>query len=215
MSNYKIEFKNLTKIFGRRLVFANVNKILASPNIYGIAGSNGSGKSTISKIIAGVISPTKGKVLHSIDGQNIPSEELHKHIGFVSPYLVLYDEFTAEENLIHFARIRGIEYEKEYLDYLFNQFSLYNRKKDIVKAYSSGMKQRLKFIFALQHKPSLILLDEPTSNLDNQGKDIVYRTIEEQGKEKLVIIASNEDADLNFCKEIINIEEFKNINDAK
>ncbi len=211
MIEYKIEFRNLSKVFGRRLVFINLNKEFVSPDIYGIAGSNGSGKSTISKIIAGVISPTKGKVVHSINGEGIPSEELHKHIGFVSPYLVLYDEFSAQENLFHFARIRGIEFDKDYIDYLFNLFELYNRRKDYVKAYSSGMKQRLKFIFALQHKPSLILLDEPTSNLDAKGKDIVYRTIEERGKENLIIIASNEESDLKLCREIINVENFKNI----
>jgi len=215
MSNYKIEFKNLTKIFGRRLVFAGINKTFVSPNIYGIAGSNGSGKSTISKLIAGVVSPTKGKIVHSINNKTILSEELHKYVGFVSPYLVLYDEFSAEENLIHFARIRGITFEEDYISFLFNRFGLYHRRKDPVKAYSSGMKQRLKFIFALQHKPSLILLDEPTSNLDNKGKDIVYRTIEEQGRKNLVIIASNEDADLNLCKETINVEDYKNIKKEK
>lgn len=75
------------------------------------------------------------------------------------------------------------------------------------------MKQRIKFIFALLHNPEILFLDEPTSNLDNIGKDKVYEIIESEGKEKLVIVASNEDSDLELCSEIIDIESFKRIKD--
>ena len=102
------------------------------------------------------------------------SGNLHNHIGFVSPYLFLYDEFTAEENLLHFSNIRGISFNKERSDFLLNELNLIDRKNDLVRGYSSGMKQRLKFIFALLHQPALIILDEPTSNLDNTGKEKVY-----------------------------------------
>jgi len=136
-------------------------------------------------------------------------EKLHDYIGFVAPYLFLYDEFTAEENLFHFSNIRGIKYDKERADFLFRKLNLFDRKDDIVRGYSSGMKQRLKFIFALLHNPRCIILDEPTSNLDNDGKDRVYELIREEAKSNLVIIASNEEADLKLCKEIINIENYK------
>ena len=86
----------------------------------------------------------------------INSEKLHNHIGFVSPYLVLYDEFSALENLNHFSKIRGVDFNKEKIDYLLNKFLLFNRKDDFVKTYSSGMKQRMKFIFALMHSPQFI-----------------------------------------------------------
>ena len=209
MTDYSVKLNNLTKTFGRRLVFRNVNHEFVSCNIYGLAGSNGSGKSTLSRIIAGVVSSTKGKVVHSFKGIEIPPEKLHEQIGFVSPYLVLYDEFSAEENLIHFARIRGIPFDKDYNYSLLQTFGLYERKRDLLKGYSSGMLQRMKFVFALQHRPKLLLLDEPTSNLDNQGKETVYKVIRDYGKENLVIIASNEDNDLALCNEILNIEDFK------
>jgi len=210
MSDYSVKLKKLTKKFGRRLVFRDVNYNFFAGNIYGLAGSNGSGKSTLSKIIAGVISPTKGEITHKMNGKKILPEKLHEFIGFVSPYLVLYGEFTAEENLRHIARIRGISYDFEYVRSLFDKFELYERRKDLLKGYSSGMLQRMKFIFALQHRPALLLLDEPTSNLDNKGKDTVYEVIENYGKENLVIIASNEDNDLSLCKELLHIEDFKN-----
>lgn len=209
MIDYTLTLDNLVKYFGRRLVFSGMNASFDSGGIYGISGPNGSGKSTLVKIIANLISPTRGKVEHKSGNKIVESERLHDYIGFVSPYLFLYDEFTAEENLIHISNIRGKKFNKERSDYLFTQFNLFDRRNDLVRGYSSGMKQRLKFIFALLHEPRLIILDEPTSNLDNEGKDKVYRTVENENKKNLVIIASNEDSDLQLCKQVLNLENFK------
>lgn len=209
MSNYKLNFNNVTKTFGRRLIFKNINHDFTSGNIYGFSGRNGAGKSTLIKIAAGILSPTKGKIEHYFDNLEIISEKLHQYLGFVSPYLVLYDEFTAEENLYHFSKIRGIKFNKERAKYLLNEFDLYKRRNDYLKGYSSGMKQRMKFIFALLHSPKVLFLDEPTSNLDNIGKDRVYKFITDEGKENLIIVASNEDSDLALCSDILDIEQFK------
>ena len=209
MINYTLTLGNLVKNFGRRVVFEGMNYSFENGNVYGISGPNGSGKSTLVKIIANIISPTRGKVIHRLDNVNIELEKLHNHIGFVSPYLFMYDEFTAEENMIYIMNIRGKKFNKEYSDYLFNQFSLFGRKNDIVRGYSSGMKQRLKYIFALIHEPELLILDEPTSNLDNSGKDKVYEIVLNEGKKNLVLIASNDDPDLKLCKKVLFIEDFK------
>lgn len=212
MVNYTLSFKNVTKTFGRRLIFKDINYEFKNGNIYGFAGKNGSGKSTLIKIAAGVISPTKGKILHYSEQQEIIPEKLHNYIGFVSPYLVLYDEFTAEENLLHFSEIRGIKYNKEKAEYLLSEFELFKRRNDYLKGYSSGMKQRMKFIFALMHEPSVLFLDEPTSNLDDIGKNKVYEIIKSEGRNKLVIVASNEKNDLALCSEVLDIEKFKDNN---
>ncbi len=209
MIDYSVELQNLNKYFGRRLIFENLNFTLSSGNVVGISGPNGSGKSTLVKIIADLISPTKGKVVHKNSGVVIIPENLHDHLGFVSPYLFLYDEFTANENLVHSASIRGIKFNKEKADFLLSELNLFDRRDDLVRGFSSGMKQRLKFIFALLHEPELIILDEPTSNLDNAGKDKVYQMISTEGKEKLVVVASNEDSDLALCSEVIEVEKFK------
>ena len=178
--------------------------------ILGISGANGSGKSTLVKILAGVDSPTSGRVIHIYNGKEILPDKLHNHIGFVSPYLVLYEEFSTWENLNHFASIRGVKFNNEKIEYLLNQFLLFDRRNDFVKTYSSGMKQRLKFVFALMHSPQLIILDEPTSNLDSEGKESVYKIIEEESKNSIVIIASNEKSDLALCPVEIKLEEYKN-----
>lgn len=212
MNDFSVKAEALGKIFGRRLIFSDLNFEFTGKGIYGISGPNGSGKSTLVKIIAGLISPSKGKVKHIIDGKEIQSEKLHNYIGFVSPYLVLYEEFTALENLNLFSQIRSVPLNSELTEYLLKVFLLYDRKDDLVKTYSSGMKQRMKFIFALIHSPNLLILDEPTSNLDDEGKDSVYRIITEQGSDRIVLIASNEKSDLKLCSEKILLQNYKMAN---
>jgi heme exporter protein A len=210
MGNYSLQVINLNKTYGRRLIFKDLNFKIEDYGILGISGANGTGKSTLIRILAGVDSPTSGKVIHTNNFKEVLPDKLHNHIGFVSPYLILYEEFSALENLNHIARIRGVKFDNEKIEYLLNQFLLYDRRNDIVKTYSSGMKQRLKFIFALMHSPQLIILDEPTSNLDSEGKESVYKIIEEESKSGIVIIASNEKSDLALCSKEIKLEEYKN-----
>jgi len=209
MTDFSLQAHSLQKSFGRRLVFNGITFNLNAAGVFGISGPNGSGKSTLIKILAGINSPTKGQVIHSYNGKEIASEKLHNYIGFVSPYLVLYDEFSAWENLNYFASIRNISFDKPKVENLLDQFLLLNRKDDLVKAYSSGMKQRLKFIFALMHSPKFIFLDEPTSNLDDEGKQTVYNLIKNESIKSNVIIASNEKNDLNQCSEIMQLEDYK------
>ena len=211
MNDFIVKAESLSKTFGRRLIFSDLSFRFDRTGIFGISGPNGSGKSTLVKIIAGLLSPTKGKVEHIYQEKEIPAEKLHNYIGFVSPYLVLYEEFTARENLELFAKIRNVPFDPERIEYLLKVFLLLERKDDLVKTYSSGMKQRMKFIFAMMHSPQLLILDEPTSNLDDEGKESVYKIIREQGNNRIIIIASNERTDLELCSEKIVIQNYKNI----
>jgi len=214
MSNYFVEAVSLNKVFGRRLIFNNINFKFENNGIFGISGPNGSGKSTLIKIIAGITSPSSGKIIHNSKGKMVIPEQLHNYIGFVSPYLVLYDEFSAWENLNYFAEIRDVPFDSDKVNSLLDMFLLLNRKDDFVKTYSSGMKQRLKFIFALMHSPQLLLLDEPTSNLDTEGKEKVYSLLRKEADSSIIIIASNEESDLDICSSLIQLEQFKNVNNS-
>jgi heme exporter protein A len=210
MTNYSVEAVELNKSFGRRLIFNDLQFKFDKSGVYGISGSNGSGKSTLVKIIAGILGASKGKIVHKLNDKDIVEEHLHDHIGFVSPYLVLYEEFSTYENLKIFAEIRGVKFNQERVDYLLNKFLLFKRKDDLLKTYSSGMKQRVKFIFALMHSPQLLILDEPTSNLDDEGKNSVYELVKEEGQKNIVLIASNEKHDLELCNDIVYLEKYKN-----
>jgi len=209
MNEIKIELKNIGKKFGRRIIFENVDFTFASGKACGIAGENGSGKSTLLKIIANVLSPAKGSVGYTKNGKIYKSEKIHNNLGFVAPYLVLYSEFTPLENLFHISKIRGISYDKQRAEELLTLFNLYKRRNDYLRGFSSGMLQRMKFVFALYHNPDFLLLDEPTSNLDDEGKETVYKTIGELAREKLVIVASNEKNDLALCDKILEIKNYK------
>lgn len=209
MRSYSVETIKLTKSFGRRLIFKEIDFVWERNGIFGISGPNGSGKSTLVKIIAGLISPTQGKIIHKNSEIEIIPEKLHDHIGFVSPYLVLYEEFSAWENLEIFAKIRGITLSEDRVTKYLEDFLIYDRRDDLVKTYSSGMKQRLKFVFALMHFPEVLIFDEPTSNLDEEGKKVVYEIIRDEGKDRIVIIASNEKTDLELCSNILLLENYK------
>ena len=210
MINYTLEALQLNKSFGRRLIFNDLNFKFEKQGVYGISGPNGSGKSTLVKIIAGIIGASKGKIIHTYNDKILNEDNLHNHLGFVSPYLVLYEEFSTLENLKLFADIRGVDFNNQRVEYLLNKFLLLKRKDDLLKTYSSGMKQRVKFIFALMHSPQLLIFDEPTSNLDEEGKSSVYEIVKEESKNNIVIIASNEKNDLELCDEIVYLEKYKN-----
>ncbi len=206
----KLEVQNIKKIFNGRKVFSDINFQLENKSALAITGRNGSGKSTLVKILAGVLSPTNGQVDFYLNDKAIDLENRYKHFGFVAPYLQLYDEFTAIENLELFSRIRNIGVEKGYIDLLLNRVNLYERKDSYVREYSSGMKQRLKYAFALLHKPPLLILDEPRSNLDAEGISVVYQIIQEQKQSGCVVVATNDSEDIQFCNQEIDLNQFRN-----
>ena len=128
----------------------------------------------------------------------IERENVYKHIGFVGPYLELYEELSARENMQFFAQLRQTPQAETRITELMERVNLAGREDDAVKTYSSGMRQRLKYVFALLNDPRILLLDEPTSNLDAAGSSIVYEIMGEQKKDKILILATNDKADLQF-----------------
>ncbi len=209
MNGVKIELKNIGKKFGRRRIFEGVNFVFENGAPKGIAGHNGAGKSTLIKIIANVISPTDGEVLYFQGENEIVKEKIFERVGFVAPYLVFYGEFSPLENLRFISQIRGAAFDENRAEELLARFNIYKRRNDYLKGFSSGMLQRMKFVFALYHNPDFVLLDEPTSNLDDEGKRAVYETAEELAETKAVIIASNEKNDLALCRDVLELEKYK------
>jgi heme exporter protein A len=204
---------DLTKYYSHRLIFGNLTLTLNENSSVGIVGKNGSGKSTLIKVIAGIITPSKGEAALKIEDKLIPKDTFFNHIGLMSPYLSLYDELTGYENLEFFLNIKcpgkDLKEKEEKINFLLESVGLFKRKKDLYKNYSSGMKQRLKLAFALLNDPLLLLLDEPCANLDKEGIEVVYRFAEEQRKKGMLMVATNEESDLQLCDTLINIEDYK------
>ncbi len=197
----------IEKRYNRRKIFSNINFCLREKESLAITGRNGSGKSTLLKIIAGVLSPTRGEISLTLEDKNITASEWFTLVGFVAPYLQLYDEFTALENLRLLRRIRGIRTPDEAMTALLRRVNLFDRRNDFVRTYSSGMKQRLKYAFALLHEPPVLLLDEPASNLDDEGVATVREIIGQQKQKGILIIATNEKHDTELCQQTIDLNK--------
>jgi heme exporter protein A len=203
LQKISLEISNLRKEFDRRPVFKNLNFSLTNTDSMAVTGRNGSGKSTLVKVLANIYTQTSGSISFSIDGKVVERENYYRYVGFVSPYLNLYDEFTGEENLKLVTKIRGFKSHR--FDEVFKRVGLYERRHDLVKIYSSGMKQRLKLAFAVIHRPLVLLLDEPTSNLDSEGIGVVEGIAEEYKTERILIIATNDELERNLCQKEINL----------
>jgi heme exporter protein A len=208
----KLTFKseNIAKLYNRRVILENVSFSLTEGTAFAITGKNGSGKSTLVKILCGVLSPTRGSVEFSVDGKMIPYPDYYPHIGLVSPYLNMYEEFTADENLAFIAKVRNLDARwQERGEMLLKEFSIYDHRKKEVRYYSSGMKQRLKYCAALLHQPELLVLDEPSSNLDQYGIEAVRKFMEIQKKNGILMFATNDAEDLELADRVYSIEPGK------
>jgi len=201
MTPFLVRADNVSKTFNRRVIFQGLSFELARGASLAITGRNGSGKSTLVKIIAGVLSPTSGSVSLLQDGKALEEARRREHLGLVSPYLQLYDEFTALENIEILSRIRGLgEPDGDRVRALLTLFGLWDRRKDWLRVYSSGMKQRLKYVFALVHRPTVLILDEPSANLDSDGVSAVRHIIQEQVERGILIVATNDAGESKWCQ---------------
>jgi len=195
----------LKKVFNRRTIFQNVSFSLEGKQTLLVTGRNGSGKSTLVKILCGLLSPTAGEV--AISGSSLDGAERLAQIGMVAPYLQMYDEFSAEENIRFGLTMRGLRPDEAAIEGLLARVGLLSRKKDPVRAYSSGMKQRVKYAFALIHRPPILVLDEPMANLDTEGMRTVRGIMEEHRSAGLLIVATNDLTDVDRFDLQVNFDE--------
>ena len=178
----KLQIKNIGKDFAEKQIFDSINFNLKSGESAAIVGPNGSGKTTLVKIICGLIRASRGEVIYSIEDKQVPQHKIYHYVSLVGPYLEVYEELTAMENLMFFARIQRVSDAQNKIISLLAKVNLAGREDDEVRTYSSGMRQRLKYAFALLTDPQILILDEPTSNLDSEGIDRVYTIMSEQKK---------------------------------
>jgi heme exporter protein A len=202
---YSLKADNLGKQFGSRKVFAGLSLDLHAGQSLAITGRNGTGKSTLLMLLLGLYHPSRGTVSYSCDGTILTDSEIRFRTSLVSPYLNLYDQLTGEENLVFLATLAGVNLTGKRLDELLATVGLEGRGVDRVGTYSSGMKQRLKYAAALLKDPAYLFLDEPTSNLDADGKQAVQRIIAERRPHSVVVIATNEEEEYSLADGIIRL----------
>ncbi len=197
----RLVIDRVSKSFQSRNVLNSISAEVRDGQVLGVVGPNGSGKSTLLKIVASLIRPSHGRVEFEIDGKTVTGADIKPYIGMVSPELFLYDELTAFENARFLALMGGVRLSED--RNLFADFGLGGREHDLVRSFSSGMKQRLKLLIAMQRSPTIILLDEPTSNLDDSGKTLVRKLID--SREGIKVVASNDRTEVQDAAVIIDL----------
>ncbi len=204
----KIECSDLSKKFIYEWVFKGLTYSFENGQSYAITGPNGSGKSTLAQTITGYFTPSSGIINYHKDNQKIPVEEVFKQLTFASPYMELIEEFTLDEMLkFHFKFKKPLE--DLSINNLKELMQLDDVSKKQVKNFSSGMKQRLKLGLAFFSKSTLLVLDEPTTHLDNSGVEWYLTQIEKFCKDRLVIVCSNLEREYHFCDHTINLSDWK------
>ena len=204
----EISFHNVSKRYRYEWIFRDVNFTFEKGKKYAILGPNGSGKSTLLKVLSGHLTPSKGNVDFSAGEKKIAIDEVYLHTSYAAPYIELIEEFTLLEALDFHKKFKPFLNQLEN-SHLIDILGFQKSKNKLIRYFSSGMKQRLKLVLAICSNSPILLLDEPTTNLDLQGMNWYRDLIQTYGQNRLVVIASNIEADYDFCDATLNILDYK------
>jgi ABC-type multidrug transport system ATPase subunit len=205
----EVRLDNAGKKFNNEWIFRNINYLFESGSAYALLGRNGSGKSTLLQVIAGNLLPSAGTVKYSQNGRNISEHHIFRHLALVAPYQELIEEFTLNEMLTFHFRFKDLS-DGFTIQRITDILNLGNVRRKPIRQFSSGMKQRVKLACALFSDTPLLLLDEPTTNLDKAGTEWYLNMVSDHSKGRTVIICSNlYQVESGFCKATISIEDYK------
>ncbi len=185
-----ITIKNITKSFPSVVALNDVSLEIKGKSFYGLLGPNGAGKTTLMNLLIGYLQPDKGELFIGGQRQTKDNLELRKNIGFVPQTLALYDDVSAQANLEIFGSFFDIESKllKNRIAEQLNAVGLFERRKDLVKTYSGGMKRRLNIAASMLHNPEYLLCDEPTVGVDPQSRNAIFDLLQKLNSEGKTII---------------------------
>jgi len=203
----RINLTKLGKRYNYEWIFRNLSYTLESGNAYAILGHNGSGKSTLLTVISGYNLPSEGEITYQTKDKAIMPEIAYQHISITAPYLELVEEFTLTEIIDFHTRFKPLRNRLSNQE-LIDRMGLQKARHKFVKDFSSGMKQRLKLGLAIYADSQLLLLDEPTTNLDQDGINWYLEHIEQNKTDRLIIVGSNIRHEYSFCNQTLLITDF-------
>jgi len=205
----KIDLKDAGRRFNKEWIFRNFTYSFHSAGKYAVLGPNGSGKSTLLSVILGSLAPSEGTILYTGE-QEIPVEKIYKQISFAAPYLDLVEEFTLQETIDFHFKFKNFHPDIDAVQ-LMDLLGLGGAQDKALKYFSSGMKQRTKLALACCTDTPILLLDEPTSNLDRQGMAWYHELISRFSTDRLVFVGSNQEEEYSFCEHQIQIMDYKQL----
>ncbi|HOX28205.1 MAG TPA: ABC transporter ATP-binding protein [bacterium] len=200
-----IKVESVTKRFGPNQVLDGITFDASAGESYCLWGPNGSGKSTLLKIIAGLLRPSKGKISYCASGKTGAPLTFRNNIGMSAPDIMMYEDLSLAENLDFLAKARALPRDARFEDELMDKFSLSGVKGRQLGACSSGMKRKFHLVCALAHKPSALLLDEPTSYMDDAGRAGAEEIVSSLKKDVILIVATNDHAEKAWCEAAIEL----------
>ena len=203
--SFLLRMQNISKSYPGVTALDNVSIDLQSGEVHCLIGENGAGKSTLIKILSGFLHPTTGKVCIVEDGKTFGPRHFFHTIGMCTPEMRLYEELTGWENLIFFAQLRGAKDAPDRLRGALGLAGLEKARNSRVKVYSSGMKQRLKLLLAVFHAPPILYLDEPGSNLDENGMKFVSEIIDSQRGRGMSVVATNDPGEYGYGNKKVSL----------
>lgn len=197
-----IIMKDISKVIKKNIILRNINLNMIGGKIYGLIGTNGSGKTMLMRLLAGLIRPSEGEII--VNGHRVEyGKKLYFDMGVIIEKPEFFNDLTGMENLEMLAKLKGKIGKDEMIDAMNRvQLDPHNEKK--VKEYSLGMRQRLGIAQAIMEDPEVLILDEVTNALDEEGIKMVYEVLnEEKKKGKIIIISSHNRIDIDtLCDEI-------------
>lgn len=203
----QIHLENLGRRFNKEWIFRNIDYTFNSGQKYAILGPNGSGKSTLLSVLLGSLTPSEGKISYFGEKEVLP-EQIFQYISFAAPYLDLIEEFTLQETIDFHFKFK--DYQKGMdANTVLELLALSRAEDKPLKYFSSGMKQRTKLALACCTSAPILVLDEPTSNLDKQGTDWYLSLIEKFSGGRLILVGSNQSYEYDFCEHHLNITGYK------
>jgi ABC-2 type transport system ATP-binding protein len=181
--------------YGARPVLKNLDLTINSGDIFGLLGPNGAGKTTLIRTICARIRPASGRIL--IDGKEHTRRRALRQIGLVPQEIALYPHMTAQENLMLFARLAGLSrpQSRDAIDYAIDACRLSGQAKDYVHTLSGGWKRRVNIAAAILHRPSLLILDEPTVGVDIDARNALHEVIRDLSIGGLAVLLATHDMD--------------------
>ncbi len=202
----RISLHDAGKRFNREWIFRHFTFEFHPQGTYAITGPNGSGKSTLLQVVAGCTQHSEGEITYSSTTKGGIIDSPYKYLSLAAPYLELVEEMTATEFLkMHFK----FKSATDSIEIILRKTGLEKSAHKQIRYFSSGMKQRLKLGQAFFSATPVLLLDEPTTNLDAEGIELYSDLINSYSANRLIIVSSNEPGEYRFCENVIRIGDYK------